>query len=430
VSEKALATEKKHIEDFAPEVAWVTRSGQSEMKEPVAIRPTSETIMYPSFAQWIRSHRDLPLKLNQWTNIVRWEFKHPVPFLRSREFLWQEGHTAFATREEADKEVLDILDLYRSVYEDLLAVPVIKGRKSEGEKFPGGDYTTTVEGYIPTNGRGIQGATSHHLGQNFSKMFNIQFENLNHKHEFVYQNSWGITTRTVCEHLFFIRSSSQILMSFSLFCLSIEQIGVTIMVHGDDIGLVMPPRVAPVQVVLIPLHFKDKDHTLVDSKATELAEILSEKGVRAQADKRDHLNPGNKYNYWDLRGVPIKIEIGPRDLEANQVVASRRDTLKKETIAVDQLAVRIPALLEEIQKAMFEKAKKERDEHIVKITKWEEFVPALDAKNLVLAPWCAEISSEEELKKRSSEESKARAAAGKNTENEESGFQLTGEFMN
>jgi prolyl-tRNA synthetase len=398
VSEKALVTEKKHIEDFAPEVAWVTRCGQSDLNEPVAIRPTSETIMYPAFARWIRSHRDLPLKLNQWNNVVRWEFKAAVPFLRSREFLWQEGHTAFATRAEADKEVLEVLDLYRSVYEDLLAIPVVKGRKSEGEKFPGGDYTTTVEGFIPTNGRGIQGATSHHLGQNFSKMFNIVFENIDKKQEFAYQNSWGITTRTI---------------------------GVMIMVHGDDIGLVLPPRVAPIQVVVIPLHFKDTDHAAIDSKANEIAALLNEKGIRAQADMRDHLNPGNKYNYWDIRGIPVKIEVGPKDIAANQVVASRRDTLKKEPISMDGLADKVQALLEDIQKSLFEKAKKERDEHIVKITKWEEFVPALDGKNLVLAPWSKDPASEEDLKQRSREESKARAAAGANQENEEAGFRIT-----
>jgi prolyl-tRNA synthetase family I len=215
VSQGALTREKDHIADFAPEVAWVTKSGQSELEEPVAIRPTSETIMYPAYAKWIRSHRDLPLKLNQWNNVVRWEFKAPTPFLRSREFLWQEGHTAHAHKEEADKEVLDMLENYRSVYEDLLAVPVIRGRKTDKEKFAGADYTTTVEGFIPTNGRGIQGATSHHLGQNFSKMFNISFEDEKKERQLVHQNSWGLTTRTI---------------------------GVLAMVHGDDKGLVLPPR--------------------------------------------------------------------------------------------------------------------------------------------------------------------------------------------
>jgi prolyl-tRNA synthetase family I len=223
VSKDALEREADHIAGFAPEVAWVTRSGQSEMQEPVAIRPTSETIMYPAYAKWIRSHRDLPLKLNQWANVIRWEFKHPVPFLRTREFLWQEGHSAFATLEEAGKEVLDILDLYRRVYEEILAVPVVPGKKSEEEKFAGGLYTTTVEAFIPQNGRGIQGATSHCLGQNFAKMFSIQFEDPDKPGDKLYawQNSWGLTTRTL---------------------------GVLTMVHGDNKGLVLPPRVAPIQV--------------------------------------------------------------------------------------------------------------------------------------------------------------------------------------
>ena len=233
VSEARLEAEKDHIEDFAPEVAWVTRSGQSELECPIAVRPTSETVMYPVIANWIRSHRDLPLKLNQWCNVVRWEFKHPTPFIRSREFLWQEGHTCFTNKGEADREVRRILELYRRVYEELLAVPVIPGVKSEKEKFAGGLYTTTVEAFVPATGRGIQGATSHCLGQNFAKMFQIEYENQKGGRSMVWQNSWGCTTRTI---------------------------GVAIMVHGDDKGLVLPPRVAPLQVVLV---------TIPNSKASQ-----------------------------------------------------------------------------------------------------------------------------------------------------------------
>lgn len=226
ITEDVLNTEKDHVEGFAPEVAWVTRSGTTPMEKPIAIRPTSETAMYPYFAQWIRSHRDLPLRLNQWTNVVRWEFKYPTPFIRSREFLWQEGHTAFATKEEADEEVLAILELYRRVYEELLAVPVTKGRKSTKEQFAGALYTTTVEAFIPETGRGIQGATSHCLGQNFSRMFGIEFETEERTKAHAWQNSWGLTTRTL---------------------------GVMVMTHADDKGLVLPPRVAPKQVVIIPI---------------------------------------------------------------------------------------------------------------------------------------------------------------------------------
>ena len=226
VSEARLEAEKDHIEDFAPEVAWVTRSGQSDLDVPIAVRPTSETVMYPVFAKWIKSHRDLPMKLNQWCNVVRWEFKHPTPFIRSREFLWQEGHTAFTNKAEADAEVREILELYRRVYEELLAVPVIPGVKSEKEKFAGGLYTTTVEAFVPATGRGIQGATSHCLGQNFAKMFHIEYENKSGGRSMVWQNSWGCTTRTI---------------------------GVAVMVHGDDKGLVLPPRIAPTQVVVITI---------------------------------------------------------------------------------------------------------------------------------------------------------------------------------
>ena len=225
VTKGQLTKEEDHVEGFAPEVAWVTKSGDNELSEPIALRPTSETIMYPYFSKWIRSHRDLPLKLNQWTNVVRWEFKNPTPFIRTREFLWQEGHTAFATQEEADEEVLDILDLYARVYEELMAVPVIKGRKSEKERFPGGLYTTTVEAFVSATGRSVQGATSHCLGTNFADMFNIEYETEDGKSKKkVVQNSWGLSTRSI---------------------------GVMIMVHGDNNGLVLPPRVAPKQVVIV-----------------------------------------------------------------------------------------------------------------------------------------------------------------------------------
>jgi len=230
-------------------VAWVTRSGTSELAKPIAIRPTSETVIYPAYSKWVQSHRDLPLKLNQWCNVVRWEFKQPTPFLRTREFLWQEGHTAFSTQPPADKEVLQILELYRRVYEEVLALPVVPGRKTEKEKFAGGDYTTTVEAYIPAAGRAIQGATSHHLGQNFSKMFGISFEDPSKpgsgEKMFAYQNSWGLTTRTI---------------------------GVMVMVHGDDKGLVLPPRVASIQIVIVPVGITTK--TTAEEAATLLGCVL------------------------------------------------------------------------------------------------------------------------------------------------------------
>ncbi|KAG2003302.1 proline-tRNA ligase, variant 2 [Coprinopsis cinerea AmutBmut pab1-1] len=281
VSQSVLEREKDHIEGFSPEVAWVTRAGQSDLEEPIAIRPTSETAMYPYYAKWIRSHRDLPLKLNQWNSVVRWEFKNPQPFLRTREFLWQEGHTAFLTKEEADTEVRQILDLYRQVYEDLLAVPVIPGIKSEKEKFAGGLYTTTLEGFIPTSGRGIQAATSHCLGQNFSRpeMFNIFVEDPeNPGKKYVWQNSWGLSTRAI---------------------------GVCVMVHGDNQGLVLPPRVASVQVVVVPCGItaktSDEERKRINDACEALASKLREGDIRAKADLRDGYTPGWKFNEWEQK---------------------------------------------------------------------------------------------------------------------------------
>lgn len=252
VSQERLEKEKDHVEGFAPEVAWVTRSGDEELAKPIAVRPTSETIMYPAFSDWIKSHRDLPLKLNQWSSVVRWEFKDPTPFLRSREFLWQEGHTAHATYEDADVMVMQALELYRCVYEELLAVPVIKGRKTEKEKFAGGHMTTTVEAYIHGSGRAIQGATSHNLGQNFGRMFDISFQDETGKSQIPWQTSWGLTTRTI---------------------------GVMVMVHGDDNGLVLPPRIAPVQVVIVPIISKKLPMETAAPYCEAILEDLKELGV-------------------------------------------------------------------------------------------------------------------------------------------------------
>jgi prolyl-tRNA synthetase len=395
VSEDALTREKDHIEGFAPEVAWVTKSGQSELEKPIAVRPTSETIMYPAYAKWVRSHRDLPLRLNQWNNVVRWEFKQPTPFLRSREFLWQEGHTAFATLAEAQVEVLQVLEFYRSAYEDLLAVPVIKGRKTEKEKFAGGFYTTTVEGFIPTNGRGIQAATSHCLGQNFSRMFDIKFENEQGESALAWQNSWGFTTRSI---------------------------GVMIMTHGDDRGLVLPPRIAPLQVIIVPLHFKGKENAIVDDRAEQLAAELNAAGIRAKSDPSPNHNPGWKFNHWEIKGVPLRIEVGPRDVENNSYLVARRDQalltpVPKEAVAHANLVSRARELLDTIQSDMLERAKKARDERIVRVTEWKDFVRTLDGRNIVLAPWCDRVACEEDIKDKSGKEAKDAQEAG--------GFQLT-----
>eukprot|EP00158_Paraphelidium_tribonemae_P005944 Partr_v1_DN27597_c0_g1_i1_m30350 putative synthetase len=378
VSKRALEREKDHIEGFAAEVAWVTKSGNSDLAEPIAVRPTSETVMYPAYARWVQSHRDLPLRLNQWCNVVRWEFKHPQPFLRTREFLWQEGHTAFATKAEADVEVLQILDLYAQVYQDWLAVPVVKGVKSEKEKFAGGLYTTTVEALIPTSGRAIQGATSHCLGQNFSKMFNIVVEDQNGEKLNVWQNSWGMTTRTI---------------------------GVMVMTHGDDKGLVLPPRVAGIQVILIPcgitVALGESEKNAVHAKIDEYTRALKAAGVRVKSDCRANYTPGWKFNHYELKGVPIRLEIGPKDVAKNEARAVRRDIGSKSQLKGESLVADIKSLLDTIQADMYAKASATLKDRIKYVTEWNDFVPALDAKNLIMIPWCEEKACEESIKERS-----------------------------
>ncbi|XP_073409433.1 bifunctional glutamate/proline--tRNA ligase-like isoform X3 [Dendrobates tinctorius] len=378
VSQAALEKEKTHIADFAPEVAWVTRSGKTELAEPIAVRPTSETVMYPAYAKWVQSHRDLPIKLNQWCNVVRWEFKHPQPFLRTREFLWQEGHTAFATQEEAAEEVLQILDFYARVYEELLAIPVVKGRKTEKEKFAGGDYTTTVEAFISASGRAIQGATSHHLGQNFSKMFEIIFEDPKKPGEkqYAFQNSWGLTTRTI---------------------------GVMTMVHGDNMGLVLPPRVACVQVIVIPCgitnSLSEEDREALLQKCSQYFKRLLNVNVRARTDLRDNYSPGWKFNHWELKGVPIRLEVGPRDMKSKQFVAVRRDTGEKLTIPEDQAETKLQDLLEEIHKNLYNRALSDLTSHMVVANTMEEFQKLLDTGKIVQIPFCGEIDCEDWIKK-------------------------------
>ncbi|XP_030125005.4 bifunctional glutamate/proline--tRNA ligase isoform X6 [Taeniopygia guttata] len=378
VSQAALETEKSHIADFAPEVAWVTRSGKTELAEPIAIRPTSETVMYPSYAKWVQSHRDLPIKLNQWCSVVRWEFKHPQPFLRTREFLWQEGHTAFATYEEAAEEVLQILDLYARVYEDLLAIPVVKGRKTEKEKFAGGDYTTTLEAFISASGRAIQGATSHHLGQNFSKMFEIVFEDPKKPGEkqFAYQNSWGITTRTI---------------------------GVMTMIHGDNMGLVLPPRVACIQVVIIPCgitnSLSEGDREALLKKCNEYRSRLLAVNIRVRADLRDNYSPGWKFNHWELKGVPVRVEVGPRDMKSQQFVAVRRDTGQKLTLSEHEAEEKLKQILEEIHANLYSRASEDLKSHMVVASNMEDFQKELDSGKIVQIPFCGEIECEDWIKK-------------------------------
>ena len=340
--------------------------------------------MYPYYAKWIRSHRDLPLKLNQWNSVVRWEFKHPQPFLRTREFLWQEGHTAHLTEEGAGEEVLQILDYYAGVYEDLLAVPVVKGRKTEKEKFAGGLYTTTVEGYIPATGRGIQGGTSHCLGQNFSKMFGITVEDPSTKEGekkaplYVWQNSWGLSTRTI---------------------------GVMVMIHGDNRGLVIPPRVAEYQIVIVPVGVtvktSDEDKNGLYDQVDALATVLRACNLRVETDKRDGYSPGWKFNEWEQRGVPLRLEFGPGESDGHFVTTSRRDIAGKDgkgKIPITEINTEIPALLERIQADLYARADEKFKAHRKIITSWDEFVPALNAKNVVMIPHCLTEKCEDEIK--------------------------------
>lgn len=361
VSKDRLEREKDHVEGFAPEVAWVTKSGDGELAVPIAIRPTSETIMYPSFKDWIQSHRDLPLCVNQWSNVVRWEFKYPTPFLRSREFLWQEGHTVHATHDEANDMVMRALGWYKGVYEELLAVPVIPGYKTEKEKFAGGHRTTTVEAYIPTSGRAIQGATSHDLGQNFGRMFDISFQAENGKSQVPWQTSWGLTTRVI---------------------------GVMVMVHGDDTGLIVPPRIAPIQCVIVPILSKNCPMQKLGPYCQAIYQQLFDAGIRVKCDDRDSYNPGWKYNHWEQKGVPLRLEVGPRDMEANQVrMVVRHDGSKSDVKAGQDLAAMLTSTLNDIQTNMLTKARVVRDANLVQVTEWKDFVPNLEQNHLVLTPW-------------------------------------------
>ncbi|KAL5721845.1 proline--tRNA ligase [Ranunculus cassubicifolius] len=380
VSQSALKKEKNHIADFAPEVAWVTMSGDTDLDLRIAIRPTSETVMYPSYSKWIRGHRDLPLKLNQWCSVVRWEFCNPTPFIRSREFLWQEGHTAFATQPEADEEVLEILELYRRIYEEFLAIPVVKGKKSEREKFAGGLYTTSVEAFIPNTGRGVQGATSHCLGQSFAKMFDVTFENDKRERKYVWQNSWAYSTRTI---------------------------GVMVMVHGDDKGLVLPPKVASVQVIVVPVPYKDADTQAILDACTKYAKELNEVGIRAETDLRENYSPGWKYSHWEMKGVPMRIEIGPKDMDKKQVRIVRRDNGTKEDIPMSSLVERVTEILDNIQQSLFDVAKQKRDACVTVVKTWGEFIKALGEKKLILAPWCDEEVVEEDVNARTKGEAGA-----------------------
>ena len=389
VPKQYLEKEEDHLDDFAPEVAWVTKSGDKDLEEPVAIRPTSETVMYAAYSNWVQSHRDLPLKLNQWCNVVRWEVKQTTPFLRTREFLWQEGHTAYAELAPAEEEVLQILELYAGVYEKLLAVPVVRGTKTRAETFPGADYTTTVEAFIPATGRAIQGATSHHLGQNFSKMFDISFQDPNDPSgktkALAYQNSWGLTTRTI---------------------------GVMVMVHGDNRGLCLPPAVAAYQVVIVPVGLKasttPEERAEVAQVSMQYFQSLKQAGVRVKLDDSPN-TPGWKFNLWEMKGVSLRIELGPMDIKKGEFMMAKRNVepTKGSKIVGKQatLVETVQKTLDDVQTEMYASALQVRDEKLASIDAWSDFSTELNKGQLVLIPFCGDVKCEEAIKDKSKEES-------------------------
>jgi prolyl-tRNA synthetase len=371
IPEGFLKRESEHFEGFIPEVAWVTQGGDTPLEEKLAVRPTSETIMYATFAKWIRSWRDLPLKINQWCNIVRWETKATKLFLRTREFLWQEGHTAHATSEEAEKEVMYILGEYRDIMENYLAIPVLVGVKSDSEKFAGALYTTALEAIMP-DGKALQMGTSHNLGQNFAKVFDIKFIGEDEKDHQVWQTSWGITTRLI---------------------------GAVVMVHGDDRGLVLPPKIAPVQVVVVPIPYKGADPAAIAAKAKEVADKLQAKGISVVLDDREEYTPGWKFNQWELKGVPVRIEIGPRDLKQQQVTIARRDTYQKTAVKEEDVLATVETLFEEIQSNMFAKAKAISAEKTTSVQNYDEFKKVVaDKGGFLKAAWCGSADCEAKIK--------------------------------
>ena len=380
ITKDAMSKESNHIEGFAPEIAWIKPPKTEDITSTdstIGIRPTSETIMYPYYSKWIRTHRDLPLKMNQWCNVVRWEFKNPIPFIRGREFLWQEGHSAFATKDEACAEILDILTMYKSVYEDLCAVPVVKGYKTELEKFAGADYTTTLEVFIPESGKSIQSCTAHGLGQNFSKMFDIQYDvaySDNSKKEVekrhVWQNSWGLSTRSL---------------------------GVIVMTHSDDKGLVLPPKIAPIQIVIIPLYFTKADNTKTDQYCYELEKTLEDANFRVFLDTDTIHRAGHKFNTYELRGVPIRIEIGPKDIEKESVTYCRRDTSKKSEVKINELYDTIKQQLQLMHENLYNSAKQRQESSLVKVFNWNDFVSNVDNKKICVAPFCNKSTCEKEI---------------------------------
>lgn len=366
IPESLLEKEKDHVEGFAPEVAWVTHGGLNPLQERLCVRPTSETLFCDFYKDEIRSYRDLPKLYNQWCSVVRWE-KETRPFLRSREFLWQEGHTAHATAEEAQERTIQMLKLYADFCEEFLAMPVVLGRKTDKEKFAGAEATYTIEALMH-DGKALQSGTSHNFGDGFAKAFGIQYADKDNQLKYVHQTSWGLTTRLI---------------------------GALIMVHGDDSGLVLPPAVAPVQVDVIPIMQKKEG---VLAKAMEVKEELQRAGLRVKIDDSDK-NPGWKFAEQEMRGIPVRVEMGPRDIEENRAIVVRRDTREKITVSLDDLADTLTALMETMQKELLERARSHRDAHTFDAQDYEEFKELIAKQaGFVRGMWCGDRACEDKIK--------------------------------
>jgi prolyl-tRNA synthetase len=366
-----LEKEKAHVEGFSPECAWVTVGGGEELEEPLAIRPTSEAMICSMYAKWVRSWRDLPVLINQWANVVRWE-KVTRPFLRTTEFLWQEGHTLHATEEEAEEETMRMLGVYRSFYEEMLAVPVVPGRKSESEKFAGALRTYSVEALMG-DGKALQGATSHNLGQHFATAYGIEYLDRNQERAKPWSTSWGASTR---------------------------MIGGLIMTHGDEGGLVLPPKVAPYQVVIVPIPPRKGDWSeAVLPKSREVLATLRAAGIRAHLDDRDTQQPGFKYSDWEMRGVPLRLELGPKDIEKDQCVLVRRDTREKAFTPLAGTPARVKELLDSIQRDLLARARTFVAENTTRVSSWDEFRQIMAGRRgFLIAGWCGDADCEAKIK--------------------------------
>jgi prolyl-tRNA synthetase len=371
IPESYLKKEAEHFKGFTPEVFWVTQAGDNQLAERLAVRPTSETIIYDAYSKWVRSWRDLPLLINVWNSVLRAEITATRPFIRTSEFLWQEGHTVHATKEEADKEVMLILEFYRQLIEDEMAVPVILGYKTEREKFVGALYTTTLEAMMP-DGKALQMGTSHNLGQNFSKPFEIKYLGKDEQAHYAWTTSWGVSWRLI---------------------------SAVIMLHGDDKGLIIPPRIAPIQIVVVPIYYKEGNNDAIEEKARQTSELLTKSGLAVHLDLREQYTPGWKFNEWELKGVPLRLELGPKDIEKHQFILVRRDNAQKIAVDENNVVEKVTEVLEDIQTHLHTAARASLDKSINQAQDFNQFKKILEERGgFVRACWCGSSDCEDQIK--------------------------------